>query len=150
VKRHLFPSALVVLVFVLLSACTKKDPEPGNRIAIGSEIYYPHTVSRNDSLRGLTASAVKDSSHVTVYLLFHTLPTASGTFKIINTTNPKPDEVCVTPFGSSLGSYTGNSNQGSVTITVSNSKISAFVPPIWVKNINNPQDSLQFSASLTE
>ena len=95
-KRNLFSSALLLLVFVLLSACSKKDQEPGNRIAIGTEIYYPHTISRDDSLRGLTASAAKDSSHVTVCLLFHSLPTANGTFKIINTTNPKPDEVCVT------------------------------------------------------
>lgn len=156
-KKMLFIAAAAGMMF---TSC-KKDENKGasgggtNTFKIGSVSYNAdYVMSIASQLTGSsTPTADMSNGGVSIGFPGMTLPTTSGTYKIVAIAE-KADEVAVTFTQNKSGTSTAYAASGSdnktAVVTVSGGKVKVEIPEIWVVNLFTGTDSLKASANITQ
>ena len=145
---------------LLLSASCKKSKSssgPANSWKLGSVSYTTKYSTASAVAKQLIAmDAIPSGTNPSVntcQVTFSALPTSGGTYKIVtlSAATLATNEVIV--YGSTYSpgaTYVSTGNDGvSATITVSGGKITASIPPVWVKKTGGT-DSMQLSGTIIE
>jgi PKD repeat protein len=104
----------------------------------------------------LSATGYAGANKATLNFVFYALPTASGSYAVVNAANNNvgPNQLYVIESHSSgnLPTIYGSTGSGTVNaaVTVSGGKISIALPATEMVNLSNPTDSASISASITQ
>ena len=150
-----------LLSFVLLISCSKNDDDETpvavtNGWKLGANSYTTVFAMRvatggNTAVTAMDAIPTGSSSNVNTFIAyFSTVPTASGTYRIVS----YPSALTATQVGIAAGGPNGtyvSTGAGTVdaTVTVSGGKITVTVPQITVKKTNSTEE-LSASGTIKE
>ena len=114
--------------------------------------YYAAAVG-GDTIQTSNFSATNISNVSNIVLIFSALPTANGSYQVINDqfSTPTATQIAVyvtTPSGRNYGS-TGRDNS-SATVTLIGGKVKVSLPSVMMVNLAVPSDSSALSAIVTQ
>ncbi len=135
---------------VIAASCKKsEDSGPTNTYSVNGTSHSPSTVVRQALINGLQAVEGNGTSASQVLVSFKTLPTADGTYKVVSSADSANQVDITYQSGANLyDSY--DKSTANATVTVSGGKIKIVVPEIYLKSSTTANDSVKFSATLTE
>jgi hypothetical protein len=153
-KKTIF--AMLILGLVFASSCNKSN-NPGGSWTFKGTTYNTTTsaVSGADfGVNNLTTSNQSTYGGLTVSF-FNALPTTAGTYTVVNGSPASATQVQVlTTTGGAAGNVYdatgGNGSNQTVSVSVSNGKLTVSGSGIEMYNVNNPSDSSALNFNVTQ
>jgi|GEM_PF-1988973 len=154
-KKLLLSTAAVALMF---TACKKKDDNGTgnglgkNQFKIGGTTYNAMAVTgMGGILAGSGNNGVSDVAGFSIYFDNNALPTADGSYKIVDVAND-PNElaisVSITSNGNSQAWGSTASGNPDATVKIEGGKVTVSVPEITVTGVSS--ETTTFSGNLTQ
>ncbi len=147
----------VIILLMLAASCKKRAEAPPNHWKVGSRTYQTRRISTTylsprQSL--LIAQDRLDSNISTINFYFETLPTVSGSYKVIRNPEPLGNQLYLL-----VNAYSGNKTYSRYTpadsqhvmakVSVTEGRISIDLPDLWARNVTNG-DSVKVSAQVSQ
>ena len=160
-KQYILLAAAAVLIAPSCKKTSTSTPAPSSSVPsngwkLGTTTYSTVLTNRLASINELSAYDGTPSGSTpsvnTLNVYFSTLPTAGGTFHIVN----YPATLGVNEVGVAAATYSPGADYVSTghdgidaTVTVTSGKIKVVIPAVWVKNTTGA-DSLKLTGTLVE
>lgn len=155
-KKILLGAAALSVMFA--TSCKKNDdnnsnPSGTSTYTLAGTKYTPSTVTRGSSASAGSLTGL-DMSGNSFSVMFQTLPTASGTYKIVSIAPSAADEVSIMATSGTTSApvaYASLATSTTAAITVNNGKMTVVVPEISaLRNTNGAYDTVKISGTLIE
>ena len=148
--------AFLLIAYVFASSCSRNNPNPGGSWTFKGTTYnVVSCVTTQDGI-GATNGPSTSSTYSTVgATFFNSLPTTGGTYTVVNGNPVSANQVLITTTtngvsGNIYGSTGGNGSNQTVTVSVSNGKVSVSGSGIEMYDINNVADSSALQLNITQ